>query len=107
MMNSDETRYFLAALVLVEKDEKILLIQESKIECRNKWFLPGGRAEPGELIQQVAIREAKEESGLDVELTGLLFLDQLSDPDPAGAGNRIRFVFLGNPAGGELKDLRG
>ena len=65
--------------------------------------MPGGRAEPGESILQAAVRESREESGLIVELTGLLFLDQLIDSDPPERGNRIRFVFLGKPTGGKLK----
>jgi ADP-ribose pyrophosphatase YjhB (NUDIX family) len=49
------------------------------------------------------VREAKEETGMDVELTSLLYVDQLIDTVPTGNGNRIRFVFLGNMVGGLLK----
>ncbi len=103
MQNHTVTASPLASLVLVEQEGKYLLIKESKEECRNKWFLPGGRAEPDESIVDAAVRESKEELGMEVELTGLLFLDQLVDPDPTRRGNRIRFVFLGKPIGGELK----
>jgi ADP-ribose pyrophosphatase YjhB (NUDIX family) len=103
MPNRNDSRLLLAALVIVEQAGRYLLIKESKEVCRNKWFLPGGRAEPGESILQAAVRESREESGLTVELTGLLFLDQFVDSDPTKRGNRIRFVFLGKPIGGELK----
>ena len=103
MSNQMEARCRFASLVIVEQEGKYLLIKESKQACRNKWFLPGGRAEPKESIVQTAVRETKEESGLDVELTGLAYLDQLLDSDPAGSGHRIRFFFRGKPAGGELK----
>jgi ADP-ribose pyrophosphatase YjhB (NUDIX family) len=36
------------------------------------WALPGGIMEVGETLEQCVIREVKEETGLDVELTGLL-----------------------------------
>lgn len=103
MPNRNDSRCLLAALVIVEHAGRYLLIKESKAACRNKWFLPGGRAEGDESILQTAVRESREESGLIVELTGLLFLDQLIDSDPTKHENRIRFVFLGKPTGGELK----
>jgi ADP-ribose pyrophosphatase YjhB (NUDIX family) len=98
-------RFQLAALVLVEQGNKFLFIKESKVECRNTWFLPGGRAEPDESILQTAVRESKEETGMDVELTGLLYVDQLVGPMSEGNANRIRFVFLGKTAGGALKEM--
>ena len=36
------------------------------------WRLSGGVAEPGEILAQAAVREAKEETGLDVRLTRLV-----------------------------------
>jgi ADP-ribose pyrophosphatase YjhB (NUDIX family) len=103
MPDSNEIRFQLAALVLVEQANKILLIKESKAECRNTWFLPGGRGEPDESILRTAVRESKEETGLDVELTGLLYVDHAVGPMPDGNRNRIRFVFLGQPLGGAIK----
>jgi ADP-ribose pyrophosphatase YjhB (NUDIX family) len=103
MPNPNDSRCLLASLVIVEQEGRYLLIKESKEACRNKWFLPGGRAMPDESMIRAAVRESKEESGMDVELTGLLFLDQLIRSDPTKTGNRIRFVFLGKPTGGALK----
>ena len=42
------------------------------------WSIPGGKQEPGESIRQTAVREAKEETGYDVELTRLVGI--FSDP---------------------------
>jgi ADP-ribose pyrophosphatase YjhB (NUDIX family) len=103
MPGNDAFPHTLAALVLLEQGGKFLLIRESKAECRNSWFLPGGRAEPEESILEAAVRESKEETGLDVELTGLLYIDHAVAPVPEGNTNRMRFVFLGKPAGGALK----
>ncbi|MGW6427620.1 NUDIX domain-containing protein [Nocardia sp. NPDC055053] len=36
------------------------------------WSLPGGVMEIGEILEQCAVRETKEETGLDIEITGLL-----------------------------------
>lgn len=54
--------------VVVEKDGRYLLVQEAKPECRGKWNLPAGHVDAGETIVTAAKREAKEETGCDVEL---------------------------------------
>lgn len=56
---------------LVEEDGKYLLVQEGKERCRGKWSFPAGHLEPGETIFDGAKREVKEETGCDVELTGI------------------------------------
>lgn len=56
---------------VVEKDGKYLLVQEAKEKCRGKWNIPAGHLDPNETIFEAAKREVKEESGFDVELTGV------------------------------------
>ena len=48
----------------VIKDDKILLVQERSDE---RWAMPGGWADVGDIPSEVAVREAKEESGYDVK----------------------------------------
>ncbi|MBS4174375.1 NUDIX hydrolase [Bacillus sp. FJAT-49736] len=55
--------------VSVMKDGKILLVQENKEHVRKKWGFPSGRMELGEDICYAACREAKEETGYDIQLT--------------------------------------
>lgn len=56
---------------VVEKDGKYLLVQEAKEKCRGKWNIPAGHLDLNETIFEAAKREVKEESGFDVELTGV------------------------------------
>ena len=56
---------------VLEKDGKYLLVREAKKMCYGKWNLPAGCLDPNETILEAARREIKEESGLDVELTGV------------------------------------
>ena len=58
--------------VVIEKDGKYLLIQEKQPKAYGKWNLPAGKVDAGESLEQAAVREAKEECGLDVELVDYL-----------------------------------
>lgn len=60
---------------IVEKDGKVLLVQEAKEKCYGKWNISAGRLEPNESITAGAIREIKEETGCDIELTGIISID--------------------------------
>ena len=56
---------------VIKKDGKILLVQEKQEKCYGKWNLPAGHLDPNESLEEGAIREIKEETGCDVELTGI------------------------------------
>src|SRR5512134_1602301 len=59
----------LAVIVAVIDDGKVLLTKREDFEV---WCLPGGGVEEGESLAEAGIRETKEETGLDVELTQLV-----------------------------------
>jgi ADP-ribose pyrophosphatase YjhB (NUDIX family) len=59
----------LAVIVAVIEDGKVLLTKREDFEV---WCLPGGGVEDGESLAEAGIREVKEETGLDVELTRLV-----------------------------------
>lgn len=59
---------------IIEKDGKVLMVQEKKKKCYGKWNIPAGHLDPNETITQGAIREMKEETGCDVEVTGVATL---------------------------------
>lgn len=80
-----------AAIVINEKNE-LLLIKGP----RRGWEMPGGQVEIGESLSQAAIRETKEESGIDIEIIKFCGIFQ-------NIGNSIcNTLFLGKPIGGEL-----
>lgn len=92
----------MVVVALVQDGGRVLMVQESKARVAGTWNLPGGRVEPGEAVVDAAVREVREEAGLDVELTGLLFVDQvLTDDD--GSESRLRFVFQGEARSRQLK----
>lgn len=54
------------------KDDKILMVCH-QTSSRTYWTFPGGGVNKGEPFEQAAIREVKEETGLDVKVVRLLF----------------------------------
>lgn len=56
-----------AGLVYNDNDEILLLYSPKR-----GWEYPGGMVEPGETLQDALIREIKEETGADVEITGFI-----------------------------------
>ncbi len=50
---------------------RLLMIRRSD---NNLYSIPGGQLEPGETLTQAVVREVKEETGIDVEVTGLIGL---------------------------------
>jgi ADP-ribose pyrophosphatase YjhB (NUDIX family) len=55
--------------VITDEQDRIALIRRRDNDL---WALPGGGMELGESIIDTAVREVKEETGLDVEVTGLI-----------------------------------
>ncbi len=61
------------------------------------WALPGGFVEYGETLEQAAVREAKEETSLDIELVRQFHA--YSDPDRDPRGHTITMVFIATAGG--------
>src|SRR5262245_40917052 len=80
------------ALVVVRKGKQFLVVHERKHGQR--WYLPAGRAELGETLPDAARRETLEETGIEVELEGVLKVQHT----PSGAGARVRVIFVARPA---------
>jgi 8-oxo-dGTP pyrophosphatase MutT (NUDIX family) len=61
-------RYALSAVVYVERGEEILLLQRAEGSAlAGQWFLPGGMVEAGELPEDGARRELREEAGVEID----------------------------------------
>eukprot|EP00475_Leptophrys_vorax_P001201 TRINITY_DN1064_c0_g1_i1.p1 TRINITY_DN1064_c0_g1~~TRINITY_DN1064_c0_g1_i1.p1 ORF type:complete len:433 (-),score=99.03 TRINITY_DN1064_c0_g1_i1:1545-2843(-) len=85
-----EAVYCFALVVCVNDKGEFLIVEEC---CRQGWWLPGGRVDPGESFETAAIRETHEEAGVDVELTGLLRIEF----SPHKQGSRERIIFAARP----------
>jgi 8-oxo-dGTP pyrophosphatase MutT (NUDIX family) len=64
----DVPLYALGAVVYVERGDEILLLQRAEGSAlAGQWFLPGGAVERGELPEDGARRELREEAGIEIE----------------------------------------
>ena len=91
----------LAVDVVTLVDGKVVLIRRLNEPYKGCWALPGGFVEYGETVEQAAVREAKEETGLDVELVALVGV--YSDPRRDPRGHVVSVAFLARARGGELR----
>ncbi len=64
----------LVATVLIGDPSRLLMVKRSYGEEKGLWALPGGYVEQGEVVEEAAAREALEETGLEVAITGLVGL---------------------------------
>jgi ADP-ribose pyrophosphatase YjhB (NUDIX family) len=87
----------LGVSIAIIHDRRILLIKRADFEV---WALPAGEIDVGETPTQAAIREAREETGLDVRLTRLVGLYTIPAWTKLDAHNA---VFAAEIIGGELK----
>lgn len=84
--------------IIIEVEGGIVLI-----ERRNPpfgWAIPGGFVDYGESVEACAVREAREETGLDVRLTDLLYVYSRPDRDPRH--HTLTTVFLATAEGQPL-----
>lgn len=92
---------FLAADMIIELGEGRIVL----IERRNPpygWAIPGGFVDRGESLEEAAIREAKEETGLDVALEEFLYTYSAPTRDPRQ--HTVTAVFIGSAEGIPVAD---
>ena len=89
----------IVAEVCVKKDNKILMVQENRKEKKGKWNMPAGKLEDNEDIITAAIREVKEETNLDVDIDGLICIEENISP----MGQLLILYFSGQYKSGEIK----
>jgi ADP-ribose pyrophosphatase YjhB (NUDIX family) len=95
-----------AVSAFVREDTGLLLM--IRRTDNDLYSIPGGQLEFGETLTQTAIREVKEETGLDIEVTGLIGI--YSNPahvieyDDGEIRQEFSICFRADPTGGELRE---
>ena len=90
--------------IVIIEGRKALLIRRGKPPLAGDWSLPGGKQELGETLQDCAIREAREETGLEVEILGLVDVVDYLETDGSGVTERHYSLidYAARPVGGSL-----
>lgn len=89
--------YIVGAVVVHEG--RVLMMRESKRSCRGKWYLPAGKVEGNESLEEAVVREVLEETGLHFEPSSIVCID-------SQAMSWFRFTFVGAITGGKIKSLQ-
>jgi ADP-ribose pyrophosphatase YjhB (NUDIX family) len=96
-------RPFLAASVAVFRAGRVLLGQRTGGAGAGLWSLPGGMVEVGETTAAAALRELKEETGVEAEIIALADVVDVILPDDAGKirNHAVIAVYAGHWRAGE------
>ncbi len=85
------TRPFVAASVAVLRDGRVLVAARGRGAMAGRYSLPGGLVEPGETLAEAALRELREEVGIEAEMIGFLDHAEVIERD---ADARVRHHFV-------------
>lgn len=78
--------------VVFDANDRLLLIKRGNEPFKGGYALPGGFAEAGETVEAAALRELKEETGVEGVVVGLVGV--YSDPDRDPRGHSVSVAFL-------------
>ncbi len=86
--------------VVFNENNEILMVKE---RVDDRWSLPGGWADVGYTPSEVAVKEVKEETGIDVKTVRLLaVMDKKNHPHPEEAWYVYKLFILCEKTGGEI-----
>ena len=93
-----------ATAFVLDDHKRVLLIQRTD---NGLWAIPGGGQDVGEYISETAVRETREETGIDIEVTGIVGIYTNPNHVMAYSNGEVRQQFSiclrGKPVGGELR----
>lgn len=86
-------------VIIFDEERRILMVRQHHEE-KDIWMVPGGAIEEGENAKEAAVREVREETGLEVTVEKLIWhVEEVSE----ARGQRFVNFFLAKVKGGELE----
>lgn len=95
------SKFFHTTDVIIEKGRKVVIVVRAKEPFRGWWEWPGGHVDENETVEECAIREVEEETGLKVKLKAILGV--YSEPGRDPRGPTITTAFVAKAVSGKLK----
>ena len=83
-------------IFIFDDDFNFILIKRKNDPYKGCWALPGGFVEYGESVETAAMREAKEETSIDVELKELVNVYSEPNRDPRGHTITVAYIAKGD-----------
>jgi 8-oxo-dGTP diphosphatase len=87
--------------IVIKTRRGVVLVKRKNEPFRGRWALPGGFVDYGEKVEDAALREAEEETGLKLKLRGLVGI--YSDPNRDPRGHMVSVCFSAQPVGGKMR----
>ena len=108
------SRPFVAVSVACFRDGRVLLAARGRPPLEGVYSLPGGLVDPGETLGEAALRELREEVGVEAKLIGFVMPVEVIERDPEGrvrlhvviAAHAARWVSGEPQTGPEARDVR-
>lgn len=88
----------ISAGAIVQKEDRLLLVRHVVQGKYDFWVCPGGGVKGDESLEEAARREVREETGLDVQITKLVYFEEFFNPEC----RFLKFWFLAEALAGEL-----
>lgn len=95
---SKEMSHRISAGAIVEREERLLLVHHKKAGHYDFWVSPGGGVKGEESLHEAAVREVREEAGLNISASRLLYIEEFFNPEC----RYLKFWFAGHYVGGEI-----
>jgi len=89
------------AVILLNKKKDVILIRRKNPPFQGQFALPGGFVDVGETVENSCIREAKEETNVDVKIIRLIGV--FSDPKRDPRGHNVTVAYLCEPSTSDEK----
>ncbi|MFO8020002.1 MAG: NUDIX hydrolase [Promethearchaeia archaeon] len=94
-MTRPKTPLLTVDALIVYKSAKLILIKRKNPPFKGEYALPGGFVDIGETVEEACIREAIEETNIDVKITKLVGV--YSDPNRDPRSHTVSIAFLCTP----------
>lgn len=91
-------QHLISTGVIIEHEDRVLLVRHVKPGAYDFWVAPGAGVKGAERLQAAAAREAREETGVEVAIGKLRYIEEFFNPEC----RTVKFWFAAQRTGGQL-----